>query len=109
LLRSRSDFHHGIRYDYVAKTTRDVELENDTRGIVEFFYGIHQGVGWLGVGERYYLSLQKKFRTVDPCPGTNSSQLGRDFFGEKLKGDVRRILDENVYRKAQRQFSNISG
>jgi len=31
LLRSCSDFHHGnpSRYDYVAKTTRDVELEND--------------------------------------------------------------------------------
>jgi len=24
-----SDFHHGNRYDYVAKTTCDVELEND--------------------------------------------------------------------------------
>jgi len=26
---SHSDFHHGNRYHYVAKTTRDVELEND--------------------------------------------------------------------------------
>jgi len=29
LLPSRSDFHHGNRYDCVSKTTRDVEFEND--------------------------------------------------------------------------------
>ena len=35
---------------------------------------------------------KKKFHTADPCPGTNFSQLWREFFfGEKLKGDVRRI------------------
>jgi len=43
----------------------------------------------LGVGERYYFSLQENSRTADPFPGTNFSQLWRElFFGEKLKVDV---------------------
>jgi len=77
---------------------------------LNFFTDIHQGVGWLGVSERYYFSLQENFRTADPCPGTDFSQLWRGGgIGGKLKGDVRRILDEKVYRKAQGRFSQISG
>jgi len=77
--------------------------------LLNVFTDIHQGVGWLGVGERYHFSLQKIIRTTDPCPGTNFSQHEGIFFGGKLKGNVRRIVDEMVHRKAQRQFSQISG
>jgi len=81
----------------------------------EFFTEIHQGIGWLGVGEKYYFSYHGSwrkvlyFRIADPCPGTNFSQLWQEKkFGEKLKEDVWRIINEKVYRKAQGQFSQIS-
>jgi len=74
-----------------------------------FCRDMHQGVGWLRVGERYYFFLHEIFCTADPFPGTNCSQFWREnLLGPKNKGDMRRIADENVYRKAQRQFSQIS-
>jgi len=62
---------------------------------LNFCTDIHQGVGWLVVGKRYYFSLHKNFRTADPFPGTNFSQLWRDFFWRKItRGCVRRIVDD---------------
>ena len=44
------------------------------------------------------------------CEPKNLVNFGGNFlFPGKLKQDVRRILDDEVYRKAQRQFSKISG
>jgi len=43
---------------------------------------------------------------VKKSPGTDFREF---FFGGKLKVDVRRIVDGKVYRKEQRQFSQISG
>jgi len=59
---------------------------NHPRGTLSFFTDIHQGVGWLGVGERYYMYLQRIFRTADPCPGTDFSQSWR---GKKIGGKLK--------------------
>ena len=79
--------------------------------IVKKFYRPTSGVWLVGNWRTVLLFLIAFFRTADPFPGTNFSQLWREFFSwrELKKGDVRRIVDEKVYRKAQRQFSQISG
>jgi len=46
---------------------------------LNFFTDIHGGIDWLGDGERYYFSLQNFLCTADPFPGTNFSQLWREF------------------------------
>ena len=84
---------------------------SDQGVLLNFVTDIHQGVGWLEVGERYYFSFQKNFRTADPCPGTNFSQLWREFFFGKFKGELwMRIkkATQKVYRKAQRKNLQIS-
>ena len=61
------------------------ESLSQPKAIVNFFTDIHQGVGWLGVGERYYFSLHEIFRTAHPFLGTNVSQIWREFFLREIK------------------------
>jgi len=95
----------------LSKRRRTSKDKIEARVTVEFFYR-HTWGGWLNKRRRkVLLFLIKTFCIVDPFPGTNFRQLWPKYFlwWEILNRDVSRIVEEMAYRKAQRQFSQISG
>ena len=68
-----------------------------------------KGNGWMFF-ERCYFSLLQFFCTADPFRSTILCQLWREFLlGGKVTWMWREFEDEKVHRKAQYQFSQVSG
>ena len=66
---------------------------------LNFFTDIHGGVGWLGDGERYYFSFHFFFVPRTHFLVQNLVNFGGNLFWREIERDVRRIVDEKVYRK----------
>jgi len=62
------------------------------------FRDIHGGVGWLGVAKGIPFPHKKCFVQH---PGANFSKLWLEFFSREIVIDVRSIVDEKEFRRAQ--------